>query len=428
MEISPYPTDLHWSSSRKLGFRFLFLYFFLYLFPFPLGNLPWIDITATWVQNGWNLLVPWVGKTVLGIEEPINTVFNGSGDRTFDYVQVFTFFFLALIGSTIWTLADRRRINYERLNQTLWIYVRYGLAISVMGYGFAKIFKTQFPEPGFFRLLESYGDSSPMGLAWTFMGYSKAYNYFTGIAELLAGLMLFRKTSSLGALITIAVMTNVVMMNFSFDIPVKLYSAHLLLMAIYVLSPDFQRIWNFFTHREVNVPERQFLIWPEKYNTARLVIKTLFIGYIFYSSVDQGLEIQKQWGDKAPKPDMYGLYQVEHFVLNGDTLPSLTSDTIRWQHLVIQWEGRTHIQMMNDKFSHYSLEKDSSEQKLTIFSRRDTVNKNYFTYDFVEGESLDLQGTWGKDTLSVEMIRRTKDDFLLLNRGFNWINEFPFNR
>lgn len=428
MEISPYPTDVHWSSSRKLGFRFLFIYFFLYLFPFPIGNLPWVDVVSTWVQNGWNSLVPWVGKTILGIEEPINTVFNGSGDRTFDYVQVFTFFFISLIGSIIWTLADRQRINYERLNQALWIYVRYGLAISVMGYGFAKVFKSQFPEPGFFRLLEPYGDSSPMGLAWTFMGYSKAYNYFTGIAELLAGLMLFRKTASLGALITIAVMVNVVMMNFSFDIPVKLYSTHLLLMAIYVLSPDFKRIWNFFTHREVNIPQRQFLIWPEKYNTARLVIKTLFLGYIFYSSIDQGLEVQKKWGDKAPKPHMYGLYQVDQFVMNGDTLPSLTTDTMRWQHFVIQWEGRTHIQMMNDKFSHYNLEKDSTEQTFTIYSRRDTVNKHYFTYDFVEGESLNLQGTWGTDTLSVEMSRRTKDDFLLLNRGFNWINEFPFNR
>lgn len=428
MEISPYPTDVHWSSSRKLGFRFLFIYFFLYLFPFPIGNLPWVDVASTWVQNGWNLLVPWVGKTILGIEEPINTVFNGSGDRTFDYVQVFAFFFIALVGSIIWTLADRQRINYERLNQALWIYVRYGLAISVMGYGFAKVFKSQFPEPGFFRLLEPYGDSSPMGLAWTFMGYSKGYNYFTGIAELLAGLMLFRKTATLGALITIAVMVNVVMMNFSFDIPVKLYSTHLLLMAIYVLSPDFKRIWNFFTHREVNIPQRQFLIWPEKYNKARLLIKTLFLGYIFYSSIDQGIEIQKKWGDKAPKPPMYGLYQVDQFVMNGDTLPSLTTDTIRWQHLVIQWEGRTHIQMMNDKFSHYNLERDSTEQTFTIYSRRDTVNKHYFTYDFVEGESLDLQGTWGTDTLSVEMSRRTKDDFLLLNRGFNWINEFPFNR
>jgi len=428
MEVSPYRLDSHWSSPRKLGFRFLFIYFFLYLFPFPLGSLPWVDVASTWIQNGWNAIIPWVGKAILGIEEPINTNFNGSGDRTFDYIQVFAIFSLSLLGSLIWTVADRRRINYERLNQGLWVYVRYGLAISLMGYGFAKVFKTQFPEPGFFRLLEPYGESSPMGLAWTFMGYSKAYNYFTGIAELLAGLMLFRKTSSLGAIISSMVLLNIVMMNFCFDIPVKLYSSHLLLMALYVLSPDFSRVWNFFTHREVSLTARQFLIWPEKYNTARLVIKTLFLGYIFYSSVDQGIEMQKKWGEKAPKPNMYGLYQVNQFVSNGDTLQPLTTDTLRWQHLVIQWEGRTHIQMMNDKFSHYNLETDTIEQKMTIYSRRDTINKHHFTYDFVKGESLNLEGTWGTDTLSVQMTRRSKDEFLLLNRGFNWVNEFPFNR
>lgn len=428
MDTLPYSQDAKWSTAQKLGFRFIFIYFLLYLFPFPLGSLPLVDIGSTWVQNAWNALVPWVGKNILGITESINTNFNGSGDRTFDYVQQFSIVAFSLLGGIAWTLADRRPINYERLNQWLWIYVRYGLAISVMGYGFAKVIKTQFPEPSFMRLLEPYGDSSPMGLAWTFMGYSKAYNYFTGIAELLAGLMLFRKTASLGAIITILVMINVVMMNFCFDIPVKLYSSNLLLMAMYVLSPDFKRIWHFFTHKEVPPKARQYLIWPEKYHTARLVIKTLFIAYILYSSIDRGLEVQKTWGSKAPKPALYGLYEVDQFVANGDTLAPLSTDTLRWQRLVIQWEGRAQVQMMDNKFKYYSMETDTIGQTVSIHSYQDTINKHHFSYQFVKDSSLLLQGTWGTDTLLIDMRNRKKDDFLLMNRGFNWVNEFPFNR
>ncbi len=32
------------------------------------------------------------------------------------------------------------------------------------------------------------------------------------------------------------------------------------------------------------------------------------------------------------------------------------------------------------------------------------------------------------DTLTGNFIRKTEKDFLLMNRGFNWINEIPLNR
>lgn len=37
-------------------------------------------------------------------------------------------------------------------------------------------------------------------------------------------------------------MTNVVALNFFYDVPVKLYSSHLLLMAVFLLLPDVQRL------------------------------------------------------------------------------------------------------------------------------------------------------------------------------------------
>jgi hypothetical protein len=45
-------------------------------------------------------------------------------------------------------------------------------------------------------------------------------------------LLLFRRTTTAGALVLIAVLTNIVTLNFSCDVPVKLFSSHLLLMAV----------------------------------------------------------------------------------------------------------------------------------------------------------------------------------------------------
>ena len=96
-------------------------------------------------------------------------------------------------------------------------------------YGASKVFMGQFGPPGFGRLLETYGDSSPMGLLWTFMGFSQGYTFFAGLAEMLGGvLMITRRTTLLGAMVSAGVLSNIVLLNFFYDVPVKQFSSHLL--------------------------------------------------------------------------------------------------------------------------------------------------------------------------------------------------------
>jgi uncharacterized membrane protein YphA (DoxX/SURF4 family) len=131
--------------------------------------------------------------------------------------------------------------QHEVLGHWLRVYVRYVLAAAMLGYGMAKVFKSQFPAISDMRLMQPYGDSSPMALLWNFMGFSTAYTIFVGAAEVLGGLLLlFRRTATLGALVVIAVMSNIVMLNFCYDVPVKLYSVHLWLMAASSCCPMFQ--------------------------------------------------------------------------------------------------------------------------------------------------------------------------------------------
>jgi hypothetical protein len=96
-------------------------------------------------------------------------------------------------------------------------------------YGVLKVIELQFSPPTPDRLIQTYGESSPMGLIWTLMGFSSLYCFFGGAGEVLGGLLLsLRRTTLLGALVCIGVLANVVMINLSFDVPVKLFSSHLL--------------------------------------------------------------------------------------------------------------------------------------------------------------------------------------------------------
>ena len=126
-------------------------------------------------------------------------------------------------------------------------YLRYVLAAAMLGYGLAKVSWdfNQFATIGDFQLEKKWGDSSPMNVVWSFMGASRAYTVFAGLGEVVGAiLLLFRRTTILGAMVVVGVMTNVVMLNYCYDIPVKLYSSHLLMMAVYLLLPEAGRLGN----------------------------------------------------------------------------------------------------------------------------------------------------------------------------------------
>jgi hypothetical protein len=116
---------------------------------------------------------------------------SGSGDTTADYVRQLCLAALAIVVTLVWTIAGRWQKEYRRAHHWLRIYVRYALAYILLVYGWSRSSKHSSHFPFLTRLIEPYGDSSPMGLRWTFMGYSKPYTFFAGAAEALAGMLLF---------------------------------------------------------------------------------------------------------------------------------------------------------------------------------------------------------------------------------------------
>ena len=187
----------------------------------------------------WHAIVPWVGENLLHLHGDMREVANGSGDQLYDYILLLCFFIVAIIATAIWSWIDRKRTNYDQLYEWLRVFVRMMLAVAMISYGANKLFRMQFPEPPLYRFVDYYGNSSPMGLLWTFMGMSRAYSLFTGVAEMLGGLLLVvPRFTTLGALVTFAVMSNVWMLNFCYDVPRKIFSTHLVLMSLFLLLPD----------------------------------------------------------------------------------------------------------------------------------------------------------------------------------------------
>jgi len=308
--------------------------------------------------------------------------------------------------------------------------VRYCLAATLLSYGFSKIFTNQFSELGLIDLLKPYGDSSPMGLMWNFMEFSDSYTIFSGVSEVVGGLfLLWRRTLVLGALFTVGVMLNVFMMNMSYDIPVKLYSAHLMLMGLFVLVLDGRRILNFLILNKTVVAKKIEPYFKKKgWRIGALVFKYAFIVFILYSHISRAYEGQRNWGKKAPKPALYGIYEVEQFVWNNDTLPPLKTDTLRWDKLVVD-KYSTVIYYMDGRKAYFKNETDTLSKKLFLSSFQEDSSKNYHDLHYSTKDSLFyLVGRKDQDSLKAKFSIKKREDFLLLNRGFHWVNDYPFNR
>ncbi|MBW8873963.1 MAG: hypothetical protein JF614_03295 [Acidobacteria bacterium] len=425
--MEPGNSTTGWRPVTRVLFRFAFAYLFLYIFPFPLNAIPYVDAWVAPYDGLWSTFVPWVGKHLFHVDI---TVFpNGSGDTTYNYVQVFIYAVLAAAVALIWSVLDRRRTQYTRLYDWLRIYVRFSLATAMMSYGAIKIIKSQFPSPSLDRLLQPIGDQSPMGLLWTFMGFSASYNVFTGLGEFLGGLLLTtRRTLLLGALLSIAVLSNIVMLNFSYDVPVKLYSLHLLAMAVFLCLPELRRLAHFFVlNRSAEPVEFPRLFARRWLDRGALAVRTIFVvgfaGLCFYQAWDG----RKTYGDLAPRAALRGIWDVDQFEADGKTLPPLVNDPIRWHRVIFDRIGRMGIQSMNESRRRFSFKEKPRTNVIMLTRTDDPKWKSTLSYTQTGPGLVAMEGMFDGRKVRATLRRVDKSDFLLISRGFHWINEYPLN-
>ncbi len=211
-----------WSFAKRVGFRFTFAYVMAFCLTTQIigGMLP-LPINVNIDPGDWPPLqraVVWIAQHLFGFGA-ISVRDTGSGDRTFDLVLQYCVFAIAIAATAIWSALDRRRPDYARLAAWFRVFVRFALASELIIYGTVKAFPLQMPFPSQWRLVEPFGQLSPMGLLWSFIGASPGYETFTGCAELLGGvLLILPRTTMLGAMVALADMTQVFLLNMTYDV------------------------------------------------------------------------------------------------------------------------------------------------------------------------------------------------------------------
>jgi len=421
--------ETEWNPSTRAAFRFAFAYFGLYsvlshlvvyLFVLPgilpgqgLGTFsPLFDITS------------WAAVHVLGITAPL--VYTGnSRDTNFFWAQLFVVSIAAAITTVVWLSLDRRRKNHDALHKWSRLFIRFLLAAQMFYFGMVKVIPTQFPAPSLITLLAPVGNLSLQGFLWTSIGVSPAYQIFTGVVEVVGGLLLIApRTVTLGALICLASMIQVFVLNMTYDVGVKILSFQLVLMSLFLLAPDLRVLMNVFVFKRsgmISFAEPQ-LFESLRANRICLAVQIMFGVYLLGAYTDVGRTFwYADGGGGSPRSLLYGIWDVKELSLDGQSRqPQLNDYDRRWRRVVFDSPQWIFFQRTDDSFMRYGVSIDAQQNTLALTKGHSRTWQSHFTFQR-DSDELSLEGEMDGHIIQIKLERLQLDTFRVLNSRFRWV-------
>jgi hypothetical protein len=422
-----------WHPATRVAFRFFGTYFTLYVLTtqmlqgilvLPVGEFPNLGELPP-VRP----VVSLVATHVFRVSSPLVITGSGSGDKTYDWVHAFTVLALSVLITVVWSALDRRREHYAPLQQWFRLFARFALGSTMVTYGMIKAIPLQMPAPGLTRLLEPFGHFSPMGVLWYSVGASRPYEIFAGSAELAGGILLFfPRTAMLGALICLADSIQIFTLNMTYDVPVKLFSLHLIVLSLFLLAPDARRLLNVLLLNRTAQPSTMIPLGRTiRGRRIGLAAQVLFGVYLVAMNLNSARAAWTQYGGGAPKSPLYGIWNIEQMAIDGQTRSPLTTDYDRFRRVIFDRPTQAAFQRMNDTFVLYGAKVDTSAKTVTL-TRATAASPGSFTYEQPSADVLVLTGSIDGHKMQMRATLFDRNNFLLVSRGFHWVQEYPFNR
>jgi hypothetical protein len=399
------------SIARRLLERFALIAFGLYHIPLFLNNYPSLGgggFNDTGLAPRWGRIftIPsiWVAKTVFHIATPSGAT-GDNGDASEEYARLLICVVVGILGAAVWTLADRKRPRGEWVESTNRVLLRYSIALGLMSYAVAKIFPQQFPPIAIGTLDRRVGDLTPMSLLWTFMQYSRPYAFFGGLMELAACMLLcFRRTATLGALVCLAVMTNVTLMNYFYAVPVKLYATMITLSAAVLVLYDARRLFDVFVRNRPVGPSRESTILQDHLPVAwRRVIKTAAVGSVALSSV---VVMAKTLKPPKPTSPVEGAWAV-----------SSPDAPTGWRKLTISRTAMV-VRVADDSVFGCRLGNPNLLHALSLRCPRNHTGELEWSR---AGDTLRLRGTFDNAPVDLMATLSDRSSYPLMRAKFRWI-------
>ena len=345
-----------------------------------------------------------------------------SADTPFHWVQLAWLVVLAaIIAIASMAVTNPYVVSaFRRTDAWFRVFLRFALAAQMFYFGMAKVIPTQFPPPSLVTLLKPVGNLSPDDMLWTFMGASISYQMFTGLAEVAAGVLLvILRTATIGALIALADMLQVFVLNISYDVGLKQISFHLMAIAVFLLAPEARRLAGALVadSSKTTAPPRS------GHGRRALAIQIAFGVYLLAMFTRLAmLSWQNPGGPGAPKSALYGIWDVERMSVDGEFRPPMFNDyDRRWRRVIFDTPDLIIFERLDDSFAHYGASIDADHHAIALRKIQSRLWRSTFSFTRPADDSLVLDGEMDGHTIHAELQRVRMDVFRLTNGGFRWV-------
>jgi hypothetical protein len=274
--------------------------------------------------------------------------------------------------------------------------LRAALALPMIASGIVRLIPVQMPPLRPLDQLQRLGEFTQGELLRTTVGASPVFQSFTGLAALLGGvLLLFPRTTLLGALICAANLAMAVTLAVCYDLP-KLYVSCLFALSFLLLAPHLRRLIDLFL---LDRPVEPAEVPPPSRLLPLLGAAVILVG--------AAVAVPRLMRLHPPEPPFYGAWNVEELLMDGEE----SADPRRWRRVVFQDPGALDVQLAIGSRKRHALGLDLAGKTMTVDGAR-------LSFQEPEEGVLVLEGR-----LDGRLTRAKLHRMLLSDPWFHWISD-----
>jgi hypothetical protein len=244
------------------------------------------------------------------------------------------------------TLATPRAMRGERTEdarlmlELARIVARPALSLGTIVYGTLRLLSVHYPPGDPVAWIHRFGELPPTVFLSMWMGVSPVSETIASFAIIIGGaLVALTRTTTLGALILLGTMGNELMLKYGFGSnSAEMHRAMtppliILALACFLVLLDIRRIVRVLISRRVTVPPMRSSIWFDNPWLKRLEKGTWIVAVVTALAIVWPAAYDRM--DRTHTSPLRGVYRVESFTMNGDSMKVRDTAAKRWRLVAI---------------------------------------------------------------------------------------------
>jgi len=209
----------------------------------------------------------------------------------------------------------------------------------------------------------------------------------------------------------------------TYDVFVKLFDFHLILLSCFLLAPDVSRLRFLLLRRTTSLSTEAQLFRGVRANRIALAAQIILGLWLV------GMNCQDCWsfwstrGGGRPLPPLYGIWEVRQMSIDEQPRPPLLTDSTRWRRAIFDYPHRMAFQRTDDSFASYGASVNLPNRTLALTTNADKNWTASFTFQRPAEDQLTLDGRMDNHQVHMELQLTDRNKFPLVGRGFHLIQE-----